>query len=239
MSAHRRLLVALSLVALLGAEPGVAAAGSLGGVASARLAADSVRAPATPPQLLLADNFTTAGGLDARVPEHVYLNGATWTQARGKWAVRNGYLDPPMSPGSVVVYPAGVANVAVEVVATITSAFDFGVVLWSDPTGSTYLVAHIGGANAAPTNTVSLEAVVGNSTTVLGTVTVASVLPTFVFSATAVGNVVTVRRNGVVLMTPPVPQGLMSTFSGLTGVGLWVSSSGNEILDDVRAFTST
>ncbi|MFM7044999.1 MAG: hypothetical protein ACKOYG_05545, partial [Ilumatobacteraceae bacterium] len=76
-------------------------------------------------------------------------------------------------------------------------------------------------------------------TSLLGAVTVASVLPTFVFSATAVGNVVTVRRNGVVLLSPPVPPALMTAFSGLTGVGLWVSSSGNEILDDVRAFTST
>lgn len=239
MGATRRLLVALALAALLGAEPGIAAAGSLGGVASARLSADSLQVPANPPHLLLADNFTTASGLDGRVPESVHLTGATWTQARGKWAVRNGYLDPPMAPGSVVLYPAGVANVVVEVVATITSAFDFGIVLWSDPTGTNYLVAHIGGANAALTNTVTLEAVVGNSTTLLGAVAVASVLPTFVFSATAVGNVVTVRRNGVVLLSPPVPPALMTAFSGLTGVGLWVSSSGNEILDDVRAFTST
>ena len=239
MNACRRLLAAFALVALLGAEPGTASAGSLGGVVSDRLSADSLPVPAAPPVLLLADNFTTAGAVDGRLPEHVNLAGTPWVQARGKWAVRNGYLDPPMAPQSMVTHPAGTANVTVEVAATITSAFDFGVVLWSDPAGTTYLVAHIAGANAAATNAVSLDAVAGNSTTTLATATVASALPSFVLSVTAVGNPITVRRNGVTLLSPLLSPLTMQTFAGLTSVGLWVSSSGNEILDDVRAFTST
>lgn len=238
-SIPRRLLVMVALIALLGAEPGTASAGSLGGVVSDRLSADSLPVPAAPPALLLADNFTTAGAVDGRLPEHVFLAGAAWVQARGKWAVRNGFLDPPMAPNSTIVYPAGAANVVVEVAATITSAFDFGVVLWSDPAATTYLVAHIAGANAAVTNVVSLDVVVGNSTTTLATATVASVLPSFVLSVTAVGNAITVRQNGVTLLSRLVSPQVMQTFAGLTGVGLWVSSSGNEILDDVRAFTST
>lgn len=233
------LLAAVALVAaLLGQAPGAAEARSLGGVVSTQLAAFTLPVAATPPAMLLADDFTTAGAIDGRLPEHVGQP-SVWTQARGKWAARNGYLDPPMQPGAIVTFPVATTDVVVEIAATITSAFDFGVVLWSDHLATKYVVAHIGGPTNATTHLLTLDAVVGNTTTTRATVTLPAAVSPFTLSISAVGSTVTVRRNGVVALVSTFSTVDQTPFLGLGYVGVWVSSSGNEILDDVRAYSST
>ena len=137
-------VVAVVLVALLGAEPGAATADSLGGVVP-RGTTFVLARPAGPPLVRMADNFTTAGALDARVPES--HGTATWTQVRGKWAVRNGYLDPPQLPGALVLYPTADTDLTVEMSVTIAGPYHFGPVLRANPAGTSFLVVRMSSTN--------------------------------------------------------------------------------------------
>ena len=227
--------VAISLVALLGAEPSAAMADPLGGVV-VRATTFLVDGPANPPTILLADNFTTASALSGRLPENIPVGGPAWVEVRGKWTVRNGYLDPPQMPGALVLYPAGATDATVETAVTIAGPYHFGPVLRANAAGTSYLVVHM-----ASTNTLTVDIVVaGTSTTLLSrdsTQGWVSPTGTFTFGATLRGTTLDLRVNNSVVLAQPFSTTDLNPLNGFTSVGVWVSSSGNEMLDDVRATT--
>ncbi|MFZ9628209.1 MAG: hypothetical protein ACO3C1_02540 [Ilumatobacteraceae bacterium] len=225
-------VVAVVLVALLGVEPGVASADSLGGVVPRGTTFELNRAN-HPPRVVMADNFTTAGAVDGRVPESRRAGTNTWTQVRGKWATRNGYLDPPQLPGALVVYPADITDLTVEMGVTIAGPYNFGPVLRANAAGTSFLAVQLSSSN---TLTVTITVAGTTSTLLSRNATQGWVSPTgvFTFGATLRATTLEVRLNGAVVLTNTFTTTQLSPLSGLTYAGVWVSSSGNEMLDDVR-----
>lgn len=219
--------VALMTVAATGA-----AAARLGGLRSDQLFATSNNQAAQAPTVVMADNFTTASALDGRFPESVGTS--TWREVNGRWVVRNGYLDPPNSPNALVLYPAALKDLRVEVAATVTSGYQFGLVARGTATGPSYLIASISSSGQAV-----IAKTVAGVTTVLASVPFVAPLVQFTLTLIAVAGQIELRSNGVLLVSHPLSASDSATFGSLTDAGLWVSSSGNERLDDFRITTVT
>jgi len=225
-----RLLLLLASLVTLGVAG--AAGASLGGITSDDLFATSNSIPADAPTVVMADSFTTASGVDGRAPESV--GGFLWQEVNGRWVVRNGYLDPPMSPNALVLYPAGLHDLRVEMAVTVTSAHRFGLVARASATGPTYLVASISSSGQA-----QIAKTVAGTTTVLATAAFVAPLVPFTMSLTVVGSLLELRSDGVLVVSHPLVSGDAAIFAPLTDAGVWVSSSGNERLDDFRITTVT
>lgn len=204
-----------------------ALAASLGGLHSTGVLAVTSHQAARPPRVIMADNFTTPSNLDLRAPEHV--GGLAWREVTGRWVVRNGYLDPPNSPNALVLWPSVDHDVRAEVVVTVTGAHQFGLVVRGSATGPTFLVGYVSSAGQAV-----IAKVVNGTMTPL--VSVASPAPLGTFTLTLVADAATLqlRRDGVQIAQHVLSSTDALTFGSLTATGLWVSSSGNERLDDIR-----
>lgn len=209
-----------------------AAASSLGGLTSDEVFVTSNTVAAHAPTVVMADSFTTASTLDGRLPESVGT--APWREVNGRWAVRSGYLDPPNSPNALVLYPAALSDLRVEVAIVVTSGYRFGLVARGTATGPTYLIASISSTGQAV-----IEKAVSGVTTVLASAPFVAPLVQFTLTLVAVGSTLELRTNGSLLVSHVLSPADVATFASRTDAGLWVSSSGNERLDDFRITTVT
>lgn len=227
-SCATRVAVLALLVGMGVAPPFGADAARLGGITTTKLMARQFTGTPTHPFIIMADNFTTASAVQDRTPESVGVK--LWSEISGHWAVRNGYLDPPMSPNALVLYPAE-ADVETTMVVSITGAYDFGPVVRATATGTSFLFGHVSSAGQAV-----IAQTIGNTTTVLASATVPALTGTFTVGLRAFASGLTLLRDGVALLNYVLPN--PGLFTG-TSTGVWVSSSGNERLDDIRVIRVT
>ena len=220
------------VAALLSASLTAAAAASLGGLTSDQVFVTSNTVAAHAPTVVMADSFTTASGMAGRDPEQVGEN--LWREVTGRWIVRNGYLDPPMSANALVMYPAGLHELRVEVAVTVTSAHNFGLVVRGGSVGPSYLVASV-----SSNGQVAISKTVAGTTSLLAAAPFVAPVVQFTLSLVVVGSTLELRSNGVLLVAHSLSLADAAAFASLTDAGLWVSSSGNERLDDFRITTVT
>lgn len=233
---HIRVLGTSLPIALLWTLPllGVASASTLGAVQAASIFARTVSTAAVTPRMLMADAFTSGTFTTGRLPQQRPYLGRTWTVVAGNWSIVAGSAQPQPNGNRIAVYDAGSADVLVAATVTRQASSNVGLIVRSDATASTYLLARI--RNTAG-GTVSLEAITAGASTTLATASNIGSLSVVPLRVEVSGASVIIRYNNTAVVNYVLTASQQVTFGSLTTTGIWVSNGTAETFDDFYVAT--
>lgn len=227
-SRHLYPVVAASIV-LVTASGITASASTLGGVSSKSLFARNVVAPAVVPRMRVADSFTSGTFVSGRVPQSVRYSSSTWTVVAGNWSIAAGVAVPQANGTRIAIYGVDTANVLAAVTLNRQTGFDAGLIVRSNPAGTTYLLAEFkNGAGGS----VNLRKIVTGTATTIASATNLGNLNVIPLRVETSGAQVTVRYNSASVISYTLTAAEQTIFGGLTSVGIWVNNATSETFDD-------
>jgi hypothetical protein len=231
---HRRLLV--SICAIVGAATmaapaavPVASATSLGGVTSRRLGAWTLTGGSTAPTVLTWDGFTRPVGTDLN--NAATGGGPVWRVIRGTWiTATNQAQDKPSAQNAAVVVDCGRVNATVTAVLLPgPTAYAGGVAFKSNGTNLLYAYYRNQSGGSVEVGKV----VNGNATPLASSANVGAGVATTVSAAYA-GGLVTIRINGVTVLTVSLSAADVTAFGANTRNGLYADNDSQTLFDDFR-----
>jgi hypothetical protein len=224
----------MSLTLIVIGTMGSAAASTLGPVSAVSLFARNVLSPAVVPRMLMADAFLSGNFSTGRVPESRQYASNTWAVTSGSWSISSGSAQPPPGGTCAAIYDSGNANVLVAVTLTRQASSDAGLIVRSNASGTTYLLAEFGNTGSG---SATLSRVVSGTSTTLARASKVGTLGVVPLSVEATGSKVVVRYNGTAVITYTLTAAETSTFGALTSTGIWVTRGAGESFDDFYVAT--
>lgn len=235
----RHLQIGLATVAAVLGPAAFASASTLGGMSTSGVSALEVTRRATVPRIRVADAFTTPTFLSGRLPQDRAYLGGTWSVTAGSWSISAAGAAVPQ-PGVVntAIYDVGATDIVTSVSLTRKALTSAGIVVRSNPAGSTYLLAEF--RNVAG-GSVTLHAIVDGVSTPLASASNAGTLSVVPISVEAWGNLIVVRYDSVPVLSYTLigdwDQKFNSSTSPSTWTGLSVSNGVGESFDNFRSAT--
>lgn len=212
-----------------------AGAAVLGDVQSAELFAHNIVTSPVIPRMLMADSFASGTLATGRVPEFRQYLSNTWEVPIGNWSISVGRARPQPGGVQLAIYDTARSNVLVSTTLIRQGISNAGLVVRSNPSGTTYLLARFRNTSGG---SAFLDAVVNGVSTNLASASNVGALATATVSVEVsqpgVGDPtsVVIRYNGTVVLSHALSAGNQTTFGSLTRSGMWVSNSTAEFFDD-------
>jgi hypothetical protein len=231
MSPRRLTIVAAAVLgALLLAGAHIASAATLGGVSSRKLGAWTFAGGSGAPTVMAWDGFTRTNGTNlAGVASGG--GGPAWQVLAGTWITAgNAARDTPSVTNAAMVVDCALTNATVTVgLSTSPGSFYAGLTLKSVASGYLYVsFRNINGGR------IDVGRVVGTTDTPIASVTNVGSPSSATLSATYAAGVVTVRFNGVTVLTTTLSAANVTTFGSSTRYGLYSGNDTQTLFDDFR-----
>jgi hypothetical protein len=177
----------------------------------------------------MADSFTSGTFVSGRVPQDRQYLTNTWNVPSGNWSITSGTAVPQNGSTRIAIYDAGNADAVTEAVLQRVSAFDAGLIVRSNETATTYLLAEF--RNTAG-GTLTLRKVIAGVSTALATANNLGSLTAIPMRVEAVGASISVYYNNTLALARTLSPAEQTTFAVLTASGIWVNNSSSESFDD-------